>query len=265
MTRSTCTAPTPTAPTPTTTACADGVEIANGDDPNDPDDHTDADHDGVTANLDCDDGDPDNFPGNTEVCDGGDNDCDGVADQVATLLEDMENGATSRWQLGIGTAPSITTVTSVFDGSTALRFGPSAGNDCQPCDVRQSFRLGSVDVDAAALELSFRCNVGAGPSGDASLEVGFEAFTPGGTRLTSTMPLTSASLSGCRFGSFPAPQNLFTTGVFVTQRVELATLTGTGQLVDRFDVVPVVSTSGRPNAWLEIDQIMLVEDLCGTP
>jgi len=43
----------------------------------DDDDSTavDADGDGVDATADCDDNDPNNYPGNTEVCDGQDNDC----------------------------------------------------------------------------------------------------------------------------------------------------------------------------------------------
>lgn len=40
----------------------------------------DADMDGVPADEDCDDADPNNFPGNPEVCDGEDNDCNEVAD-----------------------------------------------------------------------------------------------------------------------------------------------------------------------------------------
>ncbi|MFV8751754.1 MopE-related protein [Nannocystaceae bacterium ST9] len=36
----------------------------------------DADMDGVPSDLDCDDADPQNFPGNSEICDGQDNDCD---------------------------------------------------------------------------------------------------------------------------------------------------------------------------------------------
>jgi len=40
----------------------------------------DADGDGAPSDLDCDDSDPGNHPGNVEVCDGQDNDCDGVGD-----------------------------------------------------------------------------------------------------------------------------------------------------------------------------------------
>ena len=41
----------------------------------------DNDMDGVNADEDCDDNDPNNFPGNIEVCDGQDNDCDGEIDE----------------------------------------------------------------------------------------------------------------------------------------------------------------------------------------
>ena len=41
---------------------------------------TDADGDGSATGPDCDDGDPANFPGNEEACDGQDNDCSGAPD-----------------------------------------------------------------------------------------------------------------------------------------------------------------------------------------
>ena len=44
----------------------------------------DADLDGVSADEDCDDSDANVFPGNTESCDGVDNDCDGAIDNDAT-------------------------------------------------------------------------------------------------------------------------------------------------------------------------------------
>ncbi len=40
----------------------------------------DEDHDGVAAEDDCDDDDANSFPGAVDVCDGVDNDCDGIAD-----------------------------------------------------------------------------------------------------------------------------------------------------------------------------------------
>ena len=53
----------------------------------------DVDNDGVTSDVDCDDNDPNNYPGNQEVCDNQDNDCDGEIDEglvFVTYYYDMD-------------------------------------------------------------------------------------------------------------------------------------------------------------------------------
>ena len=67
---------TSTTTTGTTDPTTTGDTDTTGGDP-------DADMDGVPASEDCDDQDPNNFPGNPEVCDGQDNDCDTLADNDA--------------------------------------------------------------------------------------------------------------------------------------------------------------------------------------
>ena len=57
-------------------ACGPGL----GGPPPPPVDPNDQDGDGIPTAIDCDDLDPANFPGNVEMLDGRDNDCDGVAD-----------------------------------------------------------------------------------------------------------------------------------------------------------------------------------------
>ena len=46
----------------------------------------DNDNDGVTSDLDCDDNDPNNYPGNTEQCDGQDNNCNGQIDEGVVFI-----------------------------------------------------------------------------------------------------------------------------------------------------------------------------------
>ena len=65
----------------------------------------DNDGDGVNADEDCDDNDPNNFPGNTEFCDNRDNDCDGIIDNgflkplpIVTCADVTSNSITLDWQ-----------------------------------------------------------------------------------------------------------------------------------------------------------------------
>ncbi len=56
--------------------------------------YKDKDGDGYLSYLDCDDNDPNSFPGATETCDGKDNNCDGNADeglQLFTYYQDTDN------------------------------------------------------------------------------------------------------------------------------------------------------------------------------
>ncbi len=63
-----------------TTGDGDGdPTTGDGDGDGDPDE----DMDGVPASEDCDDADPNNFPGNSEICDGQDNDCNDEIDDDA--------------------------------------------------------------------------------------------------------------------------------------------------------------------------------------
>ena len=115
-------------------ADGDGVDTCSGDcDDQDPSMHLDdLDGDGYTpCDGDCDDGDDNSYPGNLEVCDGADNDCDGQPDDV-----DSD---------GDGHAPDACGGEDCDDGDADV--SPDADEDCEDgvdndCD-------GDVDEDDA--------------------------------------------------------------------------------------------------------------------
>ena len=94
-------------------------------------DQANGDGDGAGTVCDCDDTDPNNYPDNTEICDGQDNDCGGLVDQV-----DPDFGGSSDFDVSavpdvarvhwfggfLGTATYDVTVTSLdcYNGSVSL-------------------------------------------------------------------------------------------------------------------------------------------------
>jgi hypothetical protein len=54
-------------------------------------DEVDYDGDLATADIDCDDSNPDIHPWAEESCDGIDNDCDGITDEYATVLGENDD------------------------------------------------------------------------------------------------------------------------------------------------------------------------------
>ena len=95
----------------------------------------DSDADGVTACSDCDDTDNTVFPGATEICDGQDNDCDGVANAGGLSEVDGDGDAV------LDCLDCDDTDAQVFPGQVEVCDG--VDNDCDPA----SFPAGGFDVD----------------------------------------------------------------------------------------------------------------------
>jgi hypothetical protein len=93
------------------TGAEDDTGLDTSDDTGEPPDTDDtapqdADGDGSTADEDCDDGDPQTFPGAVEARDGRDQDCDGYVDEdVPDLLFDLADPRHGVWGLGANIWP----------------------------------------------------------------------------------------------------------------------------------------------------------------
>ena len=108
----------------------------------------------VDNNTDCDDGDGINYPGNPELCDGQDNNCDGSADEDFTNLNDL-------CTVGIGACEAEGTMICSADGSgtecSAVAGNPAA--DDATCDGIDDDCDGAADEDYVAT--ATECGVGA--------------------------------------------------------------------------------------------------------
>ena len=117
----------------------------------------------VENSNDCDDDDDDNFPGNVEVCDGGDNDCDGLVDDDD---DSLDLGSASAWYAdvdgdGYGDADDRELACETPDGRVADDQDCDDGDDAQYpgadeyCNGEDDNCDGTVDEDASLDALTF--------------------------------------------------------------------------------------------------------------
>ena len=111
----------------------------------------DLDGDGSGADADCDNGDPARYPGNAELCDGIDNDCDEVVDNGATTTYYIDADGDGAGDIGTSVeaceAPDgyVASSDDCNDADDEMRPGlPEA------CDEKDNDCDGTVDEDAAS-------------------------------------------------------------------------------------------------------------------
>lgn len=102
----------------------------------------DVDDDGSTCLEDCDDDDPDNYPGNEEVCDGRDNDCDGEPEETLGLMLSEER---------VSAAEDEMLHCSIASGGPVVAVGW--------CDDRSAPRMAIIEEDGTPI---WRGGFGAG-------------------------------------------------------------------------------------------------------
>ena len=156
-----------------------GNEICDGVDNNcngliDEELSTDADSDGhytygscLTPNDDCDDLDADNFPGNTEVCDGFDNNCDGQIDEGLSFIDTDGDGYTAIGSCG-GSADDCNDLDYDINPGVPDYLGDGIDQDCDGQDLIYAYEyvgnfscMGCHGIDANVLNNQLHQSVAA--------------------------------------------------------------------------------------------------------
>ncbi|MFT5681623.1 MAG: hypothetical protein ACI8RZ_002529 [Myxococcota bacterium] len=124
----------------------------------------DIDGDGSTADADCDDADATAYPGNTESCDGVDNDCDGDIDNgvLLTLYSDSDGdgyGDAAASSEGCEAGAGLVEDATDCDDSDAAYNPGAAEDDCtDPADYNCDGAVEYADADADGFAACVECD-----------------------------------------------------------------------------------------------------------
>ncbi len=187
----------------------------------------------VTNSTDCDDNDANNYPGNTEICDGQDNDCDGLVDEGAGTVyyaDSDGDGFGANGNSIVACAPPSGYVTDNTDcndndannypGNTEVCDGQDNDCDgtidegCGTCDdaylvinaITQSTYLAEVNIESdAIINSAVPILFSAGSS--INLEPGFEVILGSDFEaiISPCTPVTSGPVSESGQGHFDIP------------------------------------------------------------
>ena len=212
----------------------DGVDASVDCDDNDPalgDIANDVDCDGSLTVDDCDDNNPTIFPGNTEICDGSDNDCDGS----------MLGG-------GTGTVGSLTTPYGQNNGSSGNIFDIVALSDIEVA----SFDVHVTSAGAGTIDLYWKLGTGyqstAGSTGWTLLET--VSVTSNGTGQPTPVPLTTPLPLAA--GETYSIQIYSSRGIKYTTGGNVGTITAQGaflQVTEGYGCGSLFSCAHQPRIW----------------
>jgi alkaline phosphatase len=197
----------------------------------------DCDRGTSSGTQDCDDADPHDFPGNTEVCDGLDNDCDPSTASPGECVDADGDGF-------VACRDCNDLDPTVFPGAYELCDGKD--NDC---DGSADFPDETLDADGDLSPACVDCNDGDAAVGPCAHDVivllcdgcGFE-------QVLATRMFLNANTAPLNFERFPAHAQVTTASAFgaVTDSAAAATAMATGHKVDVGVISMEIPGSGAP-------------------